>query len=276
VIAHEITTLPSGIRVAAGGTRNAINLNRPWQVDILVNPAECPFETREQEEVAHFDIGEGWRVIENLYTPFPFHRLIIPRSCWSAQEVRSLGGEGRIVEAFQVVRSLLEDERHELWLGVHVGASAGQNIGHLHYHLLQPLERASGLVMMGDNLEYSGPSSPTILQDAAFTVVAAGCRAGQCMILPRDGPKYLSPNTVIELAHVLSEVITLYSVKFLSVQGLPPDYSICIVFKGPHIIRGSFVPILNNWGFTEYLGLLEGTPLVLPWSHEAAARFLTE
>ena len=108
--------------------------------------------------------------------------------------------------------------------------------------------------------------------DTAMTAAVAGFRAGQCFLLP----SHASSVRIEPYAAALSRLIRLYSKAFISDQGLPPDFSIVTRLVGEDILYGMYIPILNQWGFTEYLALIEKTPIVLPWPHEETVRHLRE
>ena len=95
---------PGGRKSVAGGTRTVIKLDRPWQSDIVVSKETCPFCTKPQKDVRVVDLGDGgsWRVIENVFTPYPFHRLVIPSECWSKEDIRNLGGRSKIYGALSL------------------------------------------------------------------------------------------------------------------------------------------------------------------------------
>lgn len=269
---REIEILPGGLSAAAGGTRTSINLNRPWQADITIDSSTCPFETKEQKEIARYNEDGGWQVIENQSTPFSFHLLIIPTVCWPKEDLRVLGGEGKVSRALKIAKDFISVGNQEFWVGVHIGPLAGQNLGHLHYHLLQPIDRAHQ--SSEEVATYSQSNPLVIFEENALRVIAGGYRAGQCFIVPQSRRFDLTHETAHNLASVLSRIITLYNEKFRSTQGLPPDYTIGIKFLGSTMLYCSYIPILNNWGITEYLGLLERAPLILPWSHRTTVEHL--
>ncbi len=271
-----IETLSSGIRVASGGTRTSIKLDRAWQTDITIDPANCSFETRKQIEIASFARDGGWRVLENRYTPFPWHRLIIPESCWPKEEVRTLGGVEKIGAALSIASTMMRDEIGEFWFSVHVGPSAGQNIGHLHYHLLQPIS-GTDRPTRGDGVtDYVKSSSLVLSEGHGFKVVVGGCRAGQSFVVPLDHETQFADDEPNRLAKVLDYLITLCNKKFSSNRNMPPDYIIAVKFLFSRMVYASYIPILNQWGTTEYLGLLEGRPLILPWPHGVTLQYLKD
>src|SRR3990167_986193 len=121
---------PNGMRSVAGGTRDEIKLSRPWQKEIEVNPATCPFCTGKGHVLK--ELPNELRLLQNQFTPYPFHQMIIPRSCSPAHMVRTLGGQDRCLNAFFCVQQVIKaSELRKLFVTVHVGASAGQNVGHL-------------------------------------------------------------------------------------------------------------------------------------------------
>lgn len=268
-----IENLPSGVTIAYGGTRTSIKVDRPWQVDIKIDPTTCPFEDKEEANLAYHPQDGGWRVLDNRYTPFEHHRLIIPEACWTAEQLRILGGEEKIAAVLTVVNDLMTSEPTGFWLGVHVGPLAGQNVGHLHYHLLVPLSPLSRSTE-NDVVAYAQSRNPSLVICEAedFKVVAGGCKAGQCFIVPKCEIELSAQTT--SLAKLLNYIITLYNDKFRSLQGLTPDFAIGIEFSRGKMRYGCYTPVLTNWGFTEYFGLIEGSPLILPWPHEESARYL--
>lgn len=262
----KIEKMSDCISTASGGTRKGINLNRAWQSDIFVDPVGCPFETQEESGNPGLRRKASWRILGNEYTPFTFHRLIVPKTCWPKERLRVLGGEDEIKIVLTIVRDTLSVEKRDLWLGIHIGPSAGQNIAHAHYHLVEPLKRIC-LEPQGDIVTQFRDSSDVLFKGSFLRVVVGGYRAGQCFIIPDSDKAELTPETIREIAVLLSRVIRLYNEKFRSTQGLPPDYIVGFKFSEMRVQYGYYLPILNNWGFTEYFGILEGTPFILPWSH---------
>lgn len=117
--------------------------------------------------------------------------------------------------------------------------------------------------------DYVRSSSRVVFQNDACAVVAGGHRAGQCFFVPRSHIENAE-----DLAGTMSEIIGLYNKRFESKQGMAPDYMFALTFRNRDFAYGVYVPVLNNWGFTEYLGLIEGRSLVLPWPHEETVRHL--
>src|SRR3989344_770445 len=97
------------LTTAAGGTRTAIKLDRPWQNDIVVNPETCPFCTKQQNEIPEFSNTE-WGVLNNAFTPFDYHLLIIPRTCWPKEKLRMLGGREKIQAALEIALNIANKE----------------------------------------------------------------------------------------------------------------------------------------------------------------------
>lgn len=267
----EFQRLPGGILVACGGTRTEVKLNRPWQVEISVDAANCPFERRLQQEGEN-SAGDGtWRVLANSYTPHEWHVLIIPETCWPVDQVRCLGGFEQINTVLEIATSLLaEKPDDDYWLGVHVGALAGQNLSHLHFHLLRPLGESNSQAKTLNVEEWAQSSSLLLFEQSDLKVSLGGLRAGQCFVVRREKSKIDNH----DLALVLDRIIRMYSKSFTSIQGLPPDYTIGIKFRSSQFLYATFVPILNNWGFTEFMGLFEGRAVILPWPHEESLRHL--
>ena len=267
--------LPGGIPTLSGGTRRGVKLDRPWQSDLIVNPSKCPFEDEEALKGCLIRLCPeegGWRVITNRFTPHHEHLLVMPMTCWPKERLRTMGGLNQINMALQLVGDIIAPIAGERWLNVYVGAAAGQNVTHLHYHLLEPVQR----ILSRPERDVAGhfASSPLVLFELeGFRVVVGGHRAGQCFIVPLEGHPF-DQRVAESLAGVLHCIIRMFAEKFTSVQGLPPDYQVNIKFVDGRVVYACFIPILNNWGGTEYLALMEGTPITLPWPHEDTLRHL--
>lgn len=279
---------PSSITTISGGTRIAVKLSRPWQKDIVMDPKTCPFCTRKQKVLNEYKDGkngEEWQLIQNLYTPFPYHKMVIPKLCgeennWSKEEIRRLGGLARIKKAFQIANIELYSQdafNRFIQLQVHISPYAGQTISHLHYHLLEQLPPPKPWITLMKLGVYAAENPYSqILESANFTVNVGGERAGQCYIIPQEKPVDFDTTTIEEMANLIASLIHIYEKSFISEQGLPPDYMLILRFAERKLWYGTYVPILNHWGGTEYLGLLENTSIVLPWPHEETARYIKE
>ncbi len=269
---------PGGIYTASGGTRTAVKLSRPWQKDIEVDSSKCPFEPDKlgnREVFARSEAAGGWLVLGNLNTPMPFHRLIIPTHCLPNEKLRVLGGKDYINAAFDLTYQVIGTAAETcdvLEITVYVGALAGQNFSHLHYHLVEP----PSLPQEGGSKKKILPyrridSSLVVLQNWELVAVAGGHRAGQCFILPCGSDVEVS---IANLSNIVARLVALYAEKFCSTEGLAPDYQIGLKFVHGRFDYGIFVPILNHWGVTEYFALLGTGPIILPWPHEETAKHL--
>lgn len=281
---------PGGRRSVAGGTRNAIKLDRPWQKEIVVNKETCPFCTKPQKDVRSVDLGEqgSWRVIENAFTPYPFHRMVIPSECWSADNQRNLGGEHKIRGALILAtEEVAANADKTLFLNVHVGSLAGQNVAHIHYHVVSYKfdDNSESPVMPwlcnNYNQKY-GPYEHLVTYYNGFLAIAAGgMRAGQSFIFPCDPfPISLADETDRNIfcsnaARYLSHLIELMNEKFRSNQGLAPDFKISLMFQEGKFRHGLYVPILNNLGSAEEMAMYEDScPITMPWTHEETVEYL--
>lgn len=132
--------------VINGGTKTKINLSRPWQPPLPIAPEKCPFCTKSEEEIPLSGKPEGWRFLSNPFTPHQHHRLIIPSTCWNAEKLQTLGGVRAIRDALTIARLATRDENVETATYIHIGSSAGQNLGHAHWHLMEvPVESRSSV-----------------------------------------------------------------------------------------------------------------------------------
>lgn len=290
----KIEMWPGGLTTLSGGTRVAVRFNRPWQKEIVVDPSTCPFCRNEHVTLRRFvEADEEWQLVHNTSTPFGFHQLIIPTASWPVEQLRFLGGEKRLATVFNLARTAVLDSRPGEYtqMDVYVGYGAGQNVthGHFHFHsigLLNPEEMIIGSPPVYSpppaldetsreiQLAVHGHEERKVAATEDVTIAAGGFRGGQCLIAPNQDELELTPVVAAGLARLFSWLINLAAEKFKSLQGMPPDYQLSLVFKGTSLQHGMFVPILNNWGATENYGLLRFGSLVLPWPHQATAMHL--
>jgi diadenosine tetraphosphate (Ap4A) HIT family hydrolase len=135
---------PGGLKSVAGGSRLDIKLNRPWQQDIVVDSANCPFckNSNPQNVLGTYNGASGtvWRLIQNASTPFKFHGLVVPDHCWPKEELRRLGGSQKICEAIFIAgNAAMSRSRKPFFITVHVGSLGGQNLTHPHYHVIHSI-----------------------------------------------------------------------------------------------------------------------------------------
>lgn len=279
-----VVTEPGGRLIAYGGTRTKVKLSRPWQMDLVVDPATCPFETKRDGEASYQIADEVWRVLPNHFTPYTYHKLIIPEACWPKEKVRTLGGTTQINAALTAAhRTIKNGENVAYELSVHSGYGAGQNEPHFHYHLLKPL--CVAVSKNGDPIQDEVAESVLeldaqfqIFESENFVAKVHGIRAGQCFIAPKDPETYLGDEVVAHnLAVILNNVIRAYAERFRSVEGLPPDFSVGVKILEGRILYGCYIPVLNNWGFGSYgaiMGSKQMQPIIIPWPHEETVRHL--
>lgn len=72
---------PGGIKNIAGGTRSLIKLDRPWQKEIGGGRGTCPFCSQLKKSLKKVSGWNGWHIIENKFTPYAYHRMVLPRTC---------------------------------------------------------------------------------------------------------------------------------------------------------------------------------------------------
>lgn len=262
---------PHGI--LSGGTKKEVKTSRPWQSKIAFSE-HCPFCTVKQEEVVRIP-GDGWRIVVNTGTPLAYSRLLVPIECWDEPRIRMLGGPEAIEEALRY--GLEEGARRDypnapLWIGVHAGHGAGQNLAHLHWHIVEPPTEPRILpVSYGDALR----RGEVLCENEWFMVVMCGVRAGQLAILPQRGMTRRAPDLLTHtgvraaLAEETSRVIALYNRKFHS-----PDFAVLLAQHAPDNWHVRYTPILNQWGIAEFAALDYGTPFHLPWPHAETVAFL--
>lgn len=277
------TTWRGGVLILSGGTRNAVNLDRPWQppLDDLFS-RQCSFETRKQD--VHIDgiiFGdEEWLVIRNLATSWteihPDRFIIIPQKCWTQEKLRLLGGREKITNALSIAGRLLCRSEHEKFeFCIHVGSTAGQNEKHAHLHLV-PLPWLTTIPVNPPD-RVAAKTKPALQQtDEDFLVFCDGTRTGQCFVLPKEPIEMSDEGAVLSLAEKLSNLIKLQNNAFRSTQGLPPDFVLGGIIINRELHYATLIPILSQWGGPEYFAAMEGSPYSLRWSHELSAEHLNK
>ena len=259
---------PGGLYTVTGGTRTSVKLDRPWQVDMEVNPETCPFCTKPQEIIE--DHGD-WIVLPNAFTPYPTHRLVIPRVCLPKSGLRMLGGSEGITTALGIGEATISKiGKPQMFHSVHCGYLAGQRLPHLHYHVLdnefsgfKSHDASDEVLRLADEIE------TRVFARAGITVVAGGHRAGQCYIIPTGDFIYST-----DVGGALFRLIQMFAERFMSKQRLPPDFAFSGRFRDGRFAYGKFTPVLNNWGATEHNALEGEQPFTLPWPHEETVRHL--
>jgi len=257
--------------IISGGTRTAIKLSRPWQPPLPIAPEKCPFCGKLQDDVPLMNIPTGWRLRKNLYTPHHRHRLIIPNTCWGAEALQTLGGFTKICEALESVRLAIRDDQVEMATFIHIGQSAGQNLGHAHWHLME--------IQVRQPLVPEDISTELLMhQREKINIFATGVRAGECLIVPRGEPMIFNEDTIEELATTLEWIIARGNEKFYSTEGQSPEFIVSVrISADGHFRYADYCPILTIWGANEYVfAPLEGGPVTLPWPHETTAAYLRD
>lgn len=255
--------------ITGGGTRTAINLSRPWQPPLPIAPEKCPFCTEYREEISLPNIPVGWRILKSIFTPHSRHRLVIPAECWDAETLQTLGGFTAIREALEIVCLATKNDQVEMSTFIHVGQSAGQNVGHAHWHLME--------VPIRKPLTPNSLSSELLVrQREKLDIFATGARAGECLIVPRGEPMAFNEGTAEEIAAALEWIITRGNEKFCSTEGRPPEFNVSVRISADRYFRyADYCPILAAWGAVEYvIAMLEGGPITLRWPHEITAAYL--
>ncbi len=267
---------PNGMRSVAGGTRSEDKVSRPGEKEMEANRETCPFCRDEGIFLKGFT-GCEWRMMQNKFTPYIFHQLIIPRDCWSANEQRTLGGREKIAEALLYIHGVtVASGLENLFVAVHIGALAGQNVCHLHYHIVQYAfsDRSESIVPEKMREIFMEKKDLVLFDEGHSLVGAGGLRAGQCFILPKRQNQNVSTG---EIANMINRIVSLYNEKFKSTEGLLPDFSIALQFHSGEFKYGIYSPVLSLWwGASELMAIYEpGYPLTLPWPHEQTVRYLT-
>lgn len=244
-------------------------MSRPWQPSLPIAPESCPFCAKPQEELSLPGLPTGWRLLPALFTPHRRHRLIVPSTCWDAQLLQTLGGCTAIREALEIARLATADDQVEMSANIHIGQSAGQNLGHAHWHLME--------VRVREPLASVGfPRELLVHQHENLEIFAMGARAGECLIVERRQRLKFDEKAVEKITAALDWIVSRGNEKFRSTEGRPPEFIVSVRISADGYFRyADYCPILNPWGAPEYvLATLEGGPVTLPWSHELTAAYL--
>ncbi len=268
-----ITRSVRGCVTLSGGTRNVVKAHRPWQPK-LVFPSEsnpCPFCTRAQND--EYVPEAGWKTFQNFYTPFPYHRLLIPSNCWDETKLRNLGGEQLLLAALRVAIAELRRTREHIcptWVYAHVGYGAGQNLTHLHWHLCGA--PTAPQAAFADDAE-----SVLLNSSAHFNITLCGVRAGQTIVRPNDEENICLVDVLGNDELFREFVFQAYWVVDIFNRRLHyPDYCLFLALNGEPDIHFRYTPILNNWGGSEFAAVDYGTPFVMPWPHSATKEYLLQ
>lgn len=291
---------PNGMKSVAGGTRTRIALSRPWQREIQLRKEGCPFcDPNDPARIRYYPEAGGWWLRRNLFTPYPFHQMAVPARCLEVDDLRNLGYEDSIDAALKIAMDAInENGVPSVYLNVHIGVLAGQNIPHLHWHIVQyDIRDGQSSVCRQlldwyfdreaqDGLSWKLRRPDLVLhQNALCTAVVGGVRAGQCFILSSLHPAvagtagaellFSEYEERCFLADAIHAIVSLYNKKFLSVEGLAPEFNLTLNFgKYGAFQYGLYTPILNHWGSAEQMALYEGCHITLPWPHELTAEYL--
>lgn len=289
-MAGEIQTSIRGLQTLCGGTRTSVKVDRPWQPKMVFpTPNPCPFCTKKQEdEYMHCpDDYFYFKTFQNSNTPFPYHRLLIPTRCWEERELRNLGGRDALGLALECAFKEVLRTRprvYPTWIYTHIGYGAGQNLTHNHWHLCGAPTEPKPLAIDGETLfafsqAFADKSSQVILSFGQFvTAIVHGVRAGQVIIAPHSvgAGGIITTNNFVTNPYVQKnvfdtthQIVNLFNQKFNY-----PDYCLFVALNSETDWHIRYIPILNNWGGSEFAALDYGTPFVLPWPHSETVKFL--
>ncbi|MBU6500581.1 MAG: hypothetical protein KGJ89_03955 [Patescibacteria group bacterium] len=291
-MAGEIQTFLTGFSTLSGGTRdkvkNITRADRPWQVSMKYpEPGKCGLCNKDDE--TKYIPGPGWKSFQNAFTPFPYHRILIPDVCWDEEKLRSLGGKETLRTALRYARNEILRTRGNMlpmWIFTHIGYGAGQNFPHHHWHICEAPTQPKNIFtrlwhdLVGDVIILTKEAKCILNTSENFIISLYGRRAGQVVIFSKRRLSHYFP--IVKASDLLEDkslrtelldetcaVVELFNRKFNY-----PDY--CLFFginrESEWYVR--YTPILNNWGGSEFAALDFDTPFVLPWPHEKTLEFL--
>ena len=258
-------------QIIYGGTRVKIRIPESCRTKLPRN-TDCPFCTKEQAEIFLEGAPKGWKLLPNPYTPHKLHRLIIPDRCWETGKLQSLGGLDEICKALKIAFLASRKDNAEMAVFIHVGYSAGQNLGHAHWHLMEVrVKKPFALIKLSRNLLIDEKSKN-------LETFAMGAHAGECLIIPKNNNLNFG-EIIEEIAAGIEWIVDRGNNKFRNPKNKqPPEFLVAVRISANNCLRyADYCPILSSWGATEIVfAPLEGGPITLPWPHETTARFLRE
>lgn len=279
----ELSVSLQGLLTLSGGTRQEMKTSRPWQPKLQIpnDTGNCTLCKKDDE--SKYIPGPGWKIFQNAFTQFAYHRLLIPDSCWPEEKLRSLGGGGTMFTALNYALAEVKRTKPKpfpSWIFTHVGYGAGQNIPHNHWHILEPGTTPNSFF---GGLLRDLKKEQVLRESGNLTTAIHGTRAGQTLIFPthlhaprdkmetaiRASSLWEDPLILAEVRNESHAVVELFNKKFFN-----PDYCLCLALNSETDWYVRYTPILNNWGATEFAALDNGTPFALPWPHEKTVEFL--
>lgn len=253
------------------------SFNRWWQVSREDDPATCPIKNKPQTVLRRMHVHPGYEtqashttrekeqtVLEKvrvggvelqLHPSFYAHEgsnhyLIMPEACWSRATTQILGGpeviKGIVELAGQTIDEKFGGNGQVSW---QVGLWAAQNLVHPHGHVYKDLGGAAVLdEMFMEDIQFIVSPDLHVFDEAGLIVAAGGHRTGGVIIFPSSTPPKFGDAT----AALLDHLITLYTKKFVSVQGMPVDYAFELCIRNGKVAFGTFYPITGPLGTMEY------------------------
>ncbi len=289
-MAGQVETSVRGLRTLSGGTRQEVKTARPWQPKLVFPESreKCPLCTKNDE--TKYIPGPGWKIFQNAFTPFPYHRLMIPDDCWDEARLRTLGGKETLKAALRYALMEIKRTRESLFptsIFTHIGYGGGQNIPHHHWHICGTPTKPKSFFF---DLAYDLRPDQILEKTDNLTAAIFGVRAGQTIIFPTElypmfptNPRLSGKNAgVVEATSLLKDddlfdevageahrVVELFNRKFFC-----PDYCLLLALNSESDWYVRYTPTLNNWGGSEYMAIDNDTPFCLPWPHENTVKFL--
>lgn len=280
----EIWLTLTGEPCIAGGTRSPVTnrmINRPWQPSKPERLPNCPFcveNGRMEQLYANGEVltfyPEGTSLIDyrfaairNTMTPYPYHELLVPRidePLWPWNDVDYLVGVLEII--VERTRLILACQDYtNVAVGFHYGQTAGQNLGHPHWHLIgsdweQPKECFWCKWPTREEFVYGGTDNLIVLLD--------GIRAGQTVVVSRDHHWNWHQN-LGEIALLLLRITSLFHQRFDD-----PDFILSTAFKRGGHFWFEYVPMLNHLGYTNFLALRGLEAFTHPCSPQEMLKYL--
>lgn len=135
--------------VISGGTRKGKELLERRMHSRQDSPAlshdanNCPFCKSEKGEVRFGAPGMLFKVMEAKFSPHSWHKIIVPAPEFVLEHgacAYDLYGPAFLKEVLDIAcwYTLSRPQKNNpVQLGVHIGSFAGQNVGHMHFHMLQ-------------------------------------------------------------------------------------------------------------------------------------------
>jgi hypothetical protein len=257
-----------------------VKLDRLWQYEITVSTGTPCDLCASAYKIREFRIGSqtSWILADNIRRDRRVQMLFYPASCstkvWHPRGFTNADVTILVDPLEYAIGHHCEPDTHYT-ASLQCGGLAGSSQEHPHMHWYTPNASSVAAVLRerDDIRDYLSRSSRRVIDLGCDGVacVAGGAFTGQCYLVPTD-KDFLTPGQAFSALRALT---ALYDRKFMSAQGLVPEYDFVIEVADGGILFATYFPVLSQWGGAQRRsvgGSVE--PISLAWSHDATVRHL--